>query len=145
VSVAVIASALSLYRVVRAATAGRVGISNASRAVIGTRILSAAGIRRADVVIEGMEQDAVFAATFMAPRAWQLRGLDSAAMTHAVVVRAPALQIEARDMRAILIECGNFPPYATAVRALTGLHVYDLADAAGWLMAAQGGGMRSRS
>ncbi len=140
VKVPVMLSALSLYRTVYSATDGRIGILTASRAALGPTALGAADIPPDQVVIEGMEDHPAFAATFLATKDTQLVDLDRAAMERAVVRAAQALQAKAPDVRAIILECGNLPPYANAVRNTTGLPVFHLLDAAAWMFAAAGSG-----
>jgi len=138
VGVPVMLSALSLYPVVRAVTTGRIGILTASQSALGSAALAAAGITSQDVVTQGMEQEPTFAATFLAQRDQQLATLDRAAMERAVVSAAKTLQKRAPDIGAIILECGNLPPYAAALQAATGVPIYHLLDAAEWMMSANG-------
>ena len=138
VRVPVMLSALSLFPVVRATTPGRIGILTASGAALGPPALAAAGIAPDDVVIQGMEHEHAFAATFLAPRDRHSLTFDPAMMEQAVLSAGRLLLSSAPDIRAILLECGNLPPYAPALRAATGLPVYHLLDAARWMMSAQG-------
>ncbi|MGB5864749.1 MAG: aspartate/glutamate racemase family protein [Sulfitobacter sp.] len=138
VSVPVMLSALSMYPVVRAATQGRIGILTASDVAFGPRAMAAAGIVPEDVVVQGLAHDPLFAQTFLAARDRQLTEFDRADMEYAVVLAAQALQAGAPDITAILMECGNLPPYADAVRVATKLPVYHLLDGAAWMMAANG-------
>jgi aspartate/glutamate racemase len=136
VDVPVMLSALSLYPTIRAVTSRRIGILTASKSALGSDALAAAGISAKDVAIQGMEQEPAFAATFLAQREQQMATLDRTAMERAVVSAARALQENAPDIGAIILECGNLPPYAGALRAETGLPVYHLLDAAHWMMSA---------
>ena len=138
VDVPVMLSALSLYPVVRAVTTRRIGILTASQSALGSSALTAAGISPQDVVIQGMEQEPTFAATFLAGRDQQLTTLDRVAMERAVVSAAKTLQARTPDIGAIILECGNLPPYAGALQATTGLPIYHLLDGAKWMMSANG-------
>lgn len=140
VKVPVMLSALSLYPMVRTTCPGRVGILTASRSALGQNALAAAGIERADVAIAGMEDEPAFADAILATRAAQPKTLDAAAIEAAVVRKALKLQETHADLSALILECGNLPPYADAIRNATGLPVFHLLDAANALMAARAGG-----
>jgi Asp/Glu/hydantoin racemase len=139
VQIPVMLSALSMYPVVHATTPGRIGILTASQSALGAAALDAAGANMPDVVIQGMQHEPDFAATFLVQRDQQRRSFDRAAMERSVVAAALDLQARAPDLRAIILECGNLPPYAQALRAATGLPIYHLLDAAIWMMAANSG------
>ncbi|AVO37440.1 aspartate/glutamate racemase family protein [Pukyongiella litopenaei] len=136
VTVPVMLSSLSLCPVIRATCPGRIGILTASRGALGPGALAAAGIAPQEVAIAGLEHDAIFAGTFLAARTAQATGIDRAAMERTVVAAARDLVAGNPDLGAILLECGNLPPYAEAIRAATGLPVFHLVDAAHWLVRA---------
>lgn len=138
VNIPVMLSALSMLPSVRAMTAGRVGILTASRSSLGAMALEAAQIAPDDVVIQGMEDAPVFASAFLATRDQQVVEFDTDLMEQAVVAQAIELIKKAPDVGAILLECGNLPPYADAIRAATGRPVFHLLDAANMMMAASG-------
>jgi len=140
VSVPVMLSALSLYPVVRASCPGRIGILTASSAALGPNALAAAGIIRADVAIAGMQDVPAFAQVILVTRAEQPATLDRDAVENAAVAKALKLQADHRDLSAVILECGNLPPYAAAIRNATGLPVFHLVDAAHLMMAAQRSG-----
>jgi len=139
VGVPVMLSALSLFGVVRSSMPGRIGILTASRTALGAVALDAAAIPERDAVIQGMEDEPDFAATFLVRRDRQNETFDRDRMERAVLSQARALQARAPDIRAIILECGNLPPYAPALRAATGLPVFHLVDAAGWMITASRG------
>ncbi len=138
VKVPVMLSALSLYPVIRATCPGRVGILTASRSSLGPAAMAAAGIAPQDVAIAGLEHDATFAGTFLAARTVQATEIDRTAMERTVVAAARDLVAANSGLGAILLECGNLPPYADAIRTATGLPVFHLVDAAHWLVRATG-------
>ncbi len=140
VGIPVMLSALSLVPMAATATGGRpVGIVTASRVALGPASLRAAGIDAGAVRIVGMEDDTAFRETFTAPRSDQRRDLDRAAMERAVVARAAALVAQEPGIGAIVLECGNLPPYSAAIRTRTGRPVLHLLDGAALLWSAARG------
>jgi hypothetical protein len=137
VKVPVMLSALSLYPMVKATCPGRIGILTASRSALGPTALAAAGIMPVDVAIAGMEDEPAFTDVILVTKSAQPETLDAAAIEKAAVRKALSLQRDHADLSAIILECGNLPPYATAIRKATGLPVFHLLDAAQSLMAAQ--------
>ncbi|MCO6179642.1 aspartate/glutamate racemase family protein [Ciceribacter sp. RN22] len=136
VKIPVMLSGLSLYPLVAASCPGRVGILTASRKALGPNALAAAGIDPKQVAIAGMDDASVFAETFLATKQRQNKSFDRDSMERAVCNAALDLQKSEPDLSAILLECGNLPPYAPAIRKVTGLPVFHLLDAAALLMAA---------
>ena len=136
VNVPVMLSALSLLPGLHAVMSARIGVLTASRSSLGPTALKAAGIEPGAVVIQGMDGEPVFTRTFLVPLEDQPSELDRREMEKAVVGQAKTLVKRAPDVGAILLECGNLPPYADAIRAATGRPVFHLIDAACWLMAA---------
>ncbi|MEJ2022041.1 MAG: aspartate/glutamate racemase family protein [Maritimibacter sp.] len=130
VSIPVMLSALSLYSMARIACPGRIGIMTASRASLGPNALAAAGIDPEMAEISGMDDSKLFSSTFLAPRSAQLREFSREAMERDVVAAARDLVRRGNGLSAVILECGNLPPYAAAIRAETGLPVFHLADAA---------------
>ncbi|UWR38436.1 aspartate/glutamate racemase family protein [Sulfitobacter sp. W074] len=138
VKIPVMLSALSMLPTVQAVAATRIGILTASGGALGSAALVAARISPEDVVIQGMESAPLFANAFLARRDQQVVEFDRTAMERAVVEQAIHLVRAAPDVGAILLECGNLPPYAEAIKSATGRPVYHLLDAALWMMAASG-------
>ena len=138
VKVPVMLSALSLYPLVRASCPGRIGVLTASRSALGAKALAAAGIARADVAIAGMEEEPAFANVILVTRDAQPKTLDRSAIENAAVRKALTLQKDHADLSALILECGNLPPYADAIRKATGLPVFHLIDAARMLMPSRG-------
>ncbi|MBE3636659.1 aspartate/glutamate racemase family protein [Mangrovicoccus algicola] len=131
VPVPVLLSGLSLLPVVARMTGARpVGILTASAPALGPAAIAAAGGRMEDVRIAGLEQDPVFAATFLAPKERQAEQLDPARMAAAAAGAARDLVARAAECGAILIECGNLPPYAGAIAAAAGRPVFSILDGA---------------
>ncbi|WP_428540630.1 aspartate/glutamate racemase family protein [Profundibacter sp.] len=136
VKIPVLLSALSLFSLALAACPGRIGILTASDQALGHNTLTAAGISPELVAVAGLEDVPKFAETFLEPREKQATELDYSAIENAVVARAIGMQKANPDLSAFILECGNLPPYANAVKQATGLPVFHLVGAASLLMEA---------
>lgn len=131
VRIPVLLSGLSLVPLARAMTGGRpVGILTASRQSLGAAALAAAGTRAEEVRIAGLEGCAVFAETFLSAKDRQRDSLDPAQIGAAVVAAGRALIAETPEIGALVLECGNLPPYAPALRAALGRPVLSLLNGA---------------
>lgn len=127
----VLLSGLALVPVVRAMTGGRpVGILTASRPSLGPAALAAAGCTPDQVHIAGLEGDPVFAATFLAAKSAQSETLDPVQIAASVCAAGRALITDHPGIGAIVLECGNLPPYAAALHAATGRPVFSILDGA---------------
>jgi hypothetical protein len=131
VSIPVMVSALSLFPAIRAAHGDRrIGIITASKPSLGRTAFAAAGIAAETAIVAGMEDCAAFASAFLAPKYRQPARIDRRAIEDGVVGKALALAAAGADLGAILLECGNLPPYAAKISAATGRPVYSILDAA---------------
>lgn len=139
VNVPVMLSGLSMTPMLRTICPGRIGILTASSRALGPQSLAAAGLREGEVAIAGMEDVPAFAKAILVTRNAQPSSVDQDAIRSAVVEKALGLRSQHPDLSAILLECGNLPPYADAIRAATGLPVFHLLDAAITMLTAQGG------
>lgn len=135
VNIPVCLSALSLFGLVQGLNGGRrLGILTASRSSLGAAALRAAGIDPALAVIAGMEDCAAFADAILTPTEKQNSRLDQTSIAADVVEKARGLMALDADIGAIILECGNLPPYADAIRAATGRPVYSILDAARFML-----------
>ena len=131
VRIPVMVSALSLFGGVRVAHGGRpIGVLTASAPSLGRLAQAAAGIGPGEARIMGMEDCAAFARAFLVAKADQPAVIDQAAIEAAVVAKARALLAAEPNLAAFLLECGNLPPYAGAIRAATQRPVYSILTAA---------------
>ncbi|HZW75812.1 MAG TPA: aspartate/glutamate racemase family protein [Caldimonas sp.] len=99
----------------------RVGIVTADAASLSADHLRAVGAR-ADTPIEGLAADSRLRATLLD----DLETLDEHEARQATVAAAERLVARRPDVRAIVLECTNLPPYADAVREAMGLPVHDI-------------------
>jgi len=105
----------------------RVGVLTISVSNLGPEHLLAAGVpahRLQDVVVQGMDPAGAFARPILRNE----EAMDLAAAEADVVTTARVLQARAPDLRSVVLECTNMPPYARAVEAATGWSTYGLAD-----------------
>jgi hypothetical protein len=143
VRIPVMLSALSLFPMVQSCCPGRIGILTASCLSLGPHMLRSASIPEAAVVIAGLEGVPAFASTFLVRKEEQAQSLDSKSLEAAIVGVSTNLVNAYRDLTAILLECGNLPPYAEAIRKATGLPVFHIVDAAKMLFSARRQSLRA--
>ncbi|MEI4485102.1 aspartate/glutamate racemase family protein [Frigidibacter sp. MR17.14] len=131
VRVPVLLSGLSLVPMVSRLVGGRaIGILTASSRSLGPAALAAAGCEGLQVHVAGMEAEPAFAETFLNAKAQQRESFDPAAMEAAVLARAAALVAAHPGIAALVLECGNLPPYAAALRRATERPVFSILDGA---------------
>lgn len=131
VPVPVVLSGLCLLPMVRQMMGARpVGVLTASAPALGPAAIRAAGAEPEHVRIMGLQDSALFAGTFLAAKAQQRGVFNPEQMQQEVC--AAAAQLVARDpeIAAIVLECGNLPPYAAAIEAATRRPVFSILDAA---------------
>lgn len=134
VDIPVMVSALSLYPALRLSVGPRpIGILTASRDSLLGGGLHAAGIDPRTVHVAGVQGCAAFADAILSHKSAQPDTLD--VDTIAAYCTALSVGMVARDARlgCFLLECGNLPPYAAAIRRATGRPVFDIRDAAALL------------
>lgn len=106
----------------------RVGVLTISAQQLTSDYLLAAGVpaaRLSDVVVQGVDPQGEFAKAILGNR----DAMDIARAEHDVVQAALALRARAPDLRSVVFECTNLPPYAKAVQAATGWQLYALPQA----------------
>lgn len=129
VRIPVMVSALSLFPLIRSVHGARkIGIMTASSRQLGPKVLHAAGITPDQVAIAGLEDEEAFASCFLVSKPEQRTVIDQRAIQAAVVKKAILLCEAHPELAAILLECGNLPPYAQAVEKATGKPVYSILD-----------------
>jgi Asp/Glu/hydantoin racemase len=99
----------------------RVGVVTADAASLTAEHLRAVGAP-VDAPVEGLAADSRFRATLLDDG----DVLDEDEARRSTVAAAERLIARRPDVRAIVLECTNMPPYADAVRAATRLPVHDL-------------------
>ena len=105
----------------------KVGVLTISSSSLGVEHLRAAGVpkeRLKDVIIQGMPPSGEFASKILGNQA----SLDLAKAQQEATQAALALQARAPELRTLLLECTNLPPYKAAIEAATGWQVLSLID-----------------
>jgi hypothetical protein len=116
----------------------QVGVLTISAKHLGREHLRAAGVKREQlgrVVVEGVNPQGEFASAILANR--ETMDLEKAQAD--VVAAALALKARAPQVRTVVLECTNMPPYAAAIREATGFELRTLLDSKRLLRPFQGG------
>lgn len=107
--------------------AQQVGVLTISSKYLGVEHLRAAGVPRdrlRDVLVQGVDPGSEFASAILGNR--DTMNLEQTQAD--VVAAALALKARAPQLRTVVLECTNMPPYAQAVREATGWSVCSLLD-----------------
>jgi hypothetical protein len=104
-----------------------VGIVTIDAAALDAGHLNAVGAAP-DLPIEGVDPAGEFATRILGDQTT----LDTTAAEHDVVDAALRLVERRPDIGAVVLECTNMPPYATAVHRATGRPVYDVLTMLDW-------------
>ena len=124
-------SLLQVPWVIRSLAAdAKIGIMTFEGPSLSADHLAAAGVDSARVAIAGLEGTA-----FHRTIREDLSEFDREQALRDHVAVAKRIVSEHRDIRALVFECHNMPPYASAVREATGLPVYDVTTLVGWAAA----------
>ncbi len=105
----------------------QVGVLTISAEALTPAHLAAAGVpaaRLADVRVQGVAPDSHFVAAILG----NASALDLVRAEAEVVAAARALQTRAPQLRTVVLECTNLPPYAEAVSRATGWRCLSLLD-----------------
>ncbi|MDO4545545.1 MAG: aspartate/glutamate racemase family protein [Bacillota bacterium] len=107
----------------------KIGILTANAVAVSDELLANCGVDSSDdLVIADLRHGENFSAIM------EDRGsFDNAGTRREVVAAAEALVEENTDIGAILLECSDMPPYASAVQAATGRPVFDFITLIKWL------------
>lgn len=130
VAIPVVTSALCLGPILAAMYGGRIGVLTANSTALTPAMLRAAGMAPDQVAVAGMEGDAHWRDLILQSKFDQSREIDPPRIAAEAVRQATRLQDAHPDLTAILLECGNLPPYADEIRRATGLPVWSILDAA---------------
>jgi hypothetical protein len=106
----------------------QVGVLTISAENLGEEFLAAARVpreRMADVMVQGMDPEGAFARPILGNE----EEIDFAAAQQDLLAAARALCSRAPQLRTVVLECTNMPPYADALRHETGWQLKSLADA----------------
>ncbi len=103
----------------------QVGVLTISASSLGSEYLRAAGVpkeRVKDVIIQGMPPQGEFVSKILGNQTT----LDLAQASSEAVAAALALKARAPELKSLVLECTNLPPYQAAIEAATGWNVFSL-------------------
>jgi hypothetical protein len=103
----------------------KVGVLTISANYLSAEHLRAAGVpkeRLKDVIIQGMPPQGEFATKILGNQPT----LDLVQASHEAVAAVLALMARAPEIRSLVLECTNLPPYQAAIEAATGWKIYSL-------------------
>jgi len=110
--------------------AERLGIVCASRPALDQATLAAVGVANdTPIEIVGMEDSEEFRTAILEGKGW----MDNDQMEHEVVAAATQLCDDRPEVSALLLECSDMPPYATAVQGATGVPAWDFLSLIDWI------------
>ncbi|HMA08107.1 MAG TPA: aspartate/glutamate racemase family protein [Ramlibacter sp.] len=124
VGVPLVTSSLVLLPALLAAQR-QVGVLTISAASLGPQHLAAAGVpgdRAGDVIIEGMDPDGEFVGAILGDRPH----MDAERAASEAVAAALSLKRRAPQLRTLVLECTNLPPFAAQIELATGLRTLSL-------------------
>lgn len=122
VEIPVFLSSLMQIPFMHALCGGRVGVITANASRLTTRHFTACNVAdHVPVTVAGMEEQAEFREAILEERGT----LDSAVIEREVTEVALKLVTDHPDVKSILLECSDLPPYAHAVQKATGRPVFD--------------------
>ncbi|MEP2948257.1 MAG: hypothetical protein ABJN11_07320 [Lentilitoribacter sp.] len=129
VDVPVMVSPLSLYSDIKSSIGRKkVVILTASETDLITLLHSSDDIEIDEVEIIGMEKCAAFSEAILRDKQDQLKDLRSDEIEEFIKSNLIELLSDRNDIGAILIECGNLPPYIAAIKTVTNLPAYSILD-----------------
>lgn len=100
---------------------GPIGVITARAASLSTAHFTAAGCSGLPAAVEGMDSSPAFTAAIIDCNA----PLDEREVEREVVAVTREMVRKRPELRAIVLECTNLPPYSASVREASGLPVYD--------------------
>ena len=139
VGVPVFTSALLMVPWVYSLVHGKIGILTANSKSLTSSHLEAAGCNSVPHVVYGLEDEQVF--TRFTVEDWY--SVDTRECEEELLRVSAKMLSENVDLRAIVLECTNMPPFSDAIRRETGLPVYDIVNMANFVVGAAPEGLRS--
>jgi Asp/Glu/hydantoin racemase len=135
VDVPVMVSSLSLYQdIKRKVGTGKIVILTASKSDLSALIQSSGNIVADEIEIIGMERCQAFSEAILQEKKNQSQKLKANEIETFLKSEITHLLSTDADIGAILIECGNLPPYIPAIKSVTDLPVYSILDGVDQMM-----------
>lgn len=106
------------------------GVICAKKSSLDSSVLASVGIAAdAPLVIAGMEDSPAFRGAILEDQGW----MDATAVEAEAIEAAVRLTTEHPEVRALLLECSDLPPYAKKIQEATGLPVWDFITLIEWV------------
>ncbi len=135
VDVPVMVSSLSLYAKIKTVLgAKKIAILTASKPDLSVLLQFSESIALDEVEIIGMEKCQAFSEAILQEKQKQSDILKTDEIEMFLKKEITHLLKSDADINAILIECGNLPPYIPAIKSVTDLPVYSILDAVDQMM-----------
>jgi len=115
-------SSLMQIPLVNMLTGGTVGVLTARKSSLTNRHLSGVDADHIPIIIEGMDNMPSFTGAIVD----ETKPLDVEAIAVEMKLVTKRLLINNPDIKAIVLECTNMPPYKNAIREVTDLPIFDL-------------------
>lgn len=103
-------------------TGGPIGILTARQASLTPRHLAAVGAEHVPVIIYGMDDSRAFTSAIVD----ETQELAPDKIEQEMAAKAAEMRKNHPDMKAIVLECTNMPPYREAIKEASGLPVFDI-------------------
>lgn len=123
VSVPVFVSALIQVPMVYHMTQAPVGVLTASAASLTPAHLEGVGAAQVPIEVQGLDETEEFASVILRN---ERTAMDLGKISDEVIAAGLELKERAPDIRSIVLECTDLPPYARSLQAELGLPIFDL-------------------
>ena len=110
---------------------GSIAVFAADGSSLNDELLAQVGSDTERLVIQNVGDMESFA-----PIRWDKHELDNGKLTDDLCQLAQKVCAEHPEVKAILLECSDLPPYAAAIQKATGLPVFDFITLANWVAGA---------
>jgi hypothetical protein len=121
-SVPFYSSSLLQIPFVHSITGGPIGILTARKSSLTERHLAAVGASHVPVVIYGMDDKPAFTSAIVD----ETEKLDPVKVEAEMVEKALEMRQNHPDLKAVVLECTNMPPYKEKIKQAAGLPVFDI-------------------
>ncbi|RKQ37268.1 aspartate/glutamate racemase family protein [Oceanobacillus halophilus] len=115
-------SSLIQLPIVHSLAGGSIGVLTASKASLSRKHLQGVNAENIPIIIEGMDTMPAFTQAIVE----ECMSLDMKAVEREIKHKVKNMIRSNPEIKAILLECTNMPPYRTAIREITELPIFDI-------------------